>query len=68
MNRYKPGRFAGAFPKIDDPVKMKHYVRELVAKRVGYCYITDGHGLNPWGRLPSYWQAEVEAVQQVNAQ
>jgi hypothetical protein len=68
MSRYKPARFAGEFPKIDDPVKMKQLVRELVAKGVGYCYITDGQGPNPWGRLPSYWQDEVEAVRQVNAQ
>jgi serine/threonine protein kinase len=68
MSRYKPARFAGAFPKIEDPVKMKHYVREMVAKGVGYCYITDGQLPNPWGRLPSYWHAEVEAVQQVNAE
>jgi hypothetical protein len=68
MSRYKTARFAGAFPKIDDRVKMKHYVRELAAKGVGYCYITDGHEPNPWGRLPSYWQEEVEAVRQVNAE
>jgi serine/threonine protein kinase len=68
MSRHKPARFAGAFPKIADPTKMKHYVRELVAKGVGYCYITDGKEPNPWDRLPRYWQAEVEAVQQVNAE
>jgi serine/threonine protein kinase len=67
-SRYKPARFAGAFPKIGDPMKMKHYVRELVAKGVGYCYITDDQEPNPWDRLPSYWHAEVEAVQQVNAE
>lgn len=68
MGRYKSARFAGAFPKIEDPVKMKHYVREMIAKGVGHCYITDGQLPNPWGRLPSYWRAEVEAVQQVNAE
>jgi hypothetical protein len=35
---------------------------------VGYCYITDGKEPNPWIRLPRYWEAEVEAVQQVNAE
>jgi serine/threonine protein kinase len=68
MSRYKPARFAGAFPKIDDPVKMKHLVREMVAKGLGYCYITDDQEPNPWDRLPSYWQAELEAVRQVNAE
>jgi hypothetical protein len=68
MSRYKASRFAGEFPKIDDPEKMKRYVREMLAKRVGYCYITDGEGINPWSRLPRYWKAEVEMVQQVNAE
>jgi hypothetical protein len=67
MKRYEPARFAGLFPKIDDVVKMQHYIRWMVAKRVGHGYITDGEGENPWGRLPSYWDAEVEAVKQVNA-
>jgi serine/threonine protein kinase len=66
MSRYKPSQFAGAFPRIDDPEKMKHYLGEMLAKRVGYCYITDGKGSNPWSRLPHYWEAEVEAVQQIN--
>jgi hypothetical protein len=65
---YRAACFAGLIVKIDDPVRMKHYVLEMVAKRVGYCYITDGQGPNPWDRLPRYWEAEVEAVQQVNAQ
>jgi serine/threonine protein kinase len=68
MSRYNAARFAGAFPMVADPPKMKHYVRELVAKGVGYCYITDDKEPNPWDRLPSYWQAEVEAVRQVNAE
>lgn len=68
MRRYKADRFAGAFPKIDDPEKMKQYVRELVAKGVGHCYITDDREPNPWDRLPSYWEAEVEAVRKVNAE
>jgi hypothetical protein len=66
MSRYRASQFAGAFPKIDDPDKMKYYLQEMVAKRVGYCYITDGKGSNPWSRLPRYWEAEVEAVQQIN--
>ncbi len=66
MSRYKVSQFAGEFPKIDDSGKMKHYVDEMLTKRVGYCYITDGKGENPWSRLPRYWEAEVEAVRQVN--
>jgi hypothetical protein len=68
MSRYKSSRFAGAFPKIEDPARMKHYVRAMVGKGVGYCYITDGQEPNPWNRLPRYWEAELEAVKQVNAE
>lgn len=68
MSRYQAARFAGAFPKIDNPEKMKHYVREMLVKGVGHCYITDGQQPNPWNRLPRYWDAEVEAVRQVNAE
>jgi serine/threonine protein kinase len=67
-SRYKACRFAGALFKIDDPAVMKRTVRDMAAKRVGYCYITDGQLPNPWNRLPPYWEAEVEAVQQVNAE
>jgi hypothetical protein len=65
---YPAARFAGSIFKNDDPVKMKQVVRDMVAKKVGYCYITDGKEPNPWNRLPRYWEAEVEAVQQVNTE
>jgi hypothetical protein len=66
-NGYPAMRFAGSIFRNDDPMKMKEAVRAMAAKRVGYCYITDGNEPNPWNRLPGYWDAEVEAVQQVNA-
>jgi hypothetical protein len=64
---YPAARFGGFISGTDDPARMKRYVEEMVAKGVGYCYVTDGQGPNPWDRLPRYWEAEVEAVQQVNA-
>jgi hypothetical protein len=66
-NGYKADRFAGTIHGIADPAKMKRYVLNMIDKRVGYGYITDGTGVNPWCRLPLYWDAEVDAVQQVNA-
>ena len=33
---------------------------------MGYVYITDDQGPNPYDRLPSYWEAEIEAVRQAN--
>jgi hypothetical protein len=67
-NGYPSTRFAGAIFKIDDPAEMKQHLLEMVGKRVGYCYITDGKELNPWSRLPSYWEAELDLIQQVNAE
>jgi hypothetical protein len=46
---------------------MKQALNDAVAKKIGYCYVTDGQGANPWGRLPSYWDAEVAAIQKLNA-
>jgi serine/threonine protein kinase len=66
VSGYRAAHFAGSIFKIDDPVKMKQSVLDMAAKRVGYCYITDGKEPNPWNRLPRYWEAEVEAVRQVN--
>jgi serine/threonine protein kinase len=68
VRNYTAARFAGTIYKIDDPMKMKRFVYDMLAKRVGYCYLTDGKQPNPWIRLPRYWEAEVEAVQQVNSE
>ena len=65
---YEAARFGGSIFNNDDPAKMKQYVQGMIAKRVGYCYITDGKLPNPWSRLPRYWDEEVEAVRQVNAE
>ena len=45
---------------------MREYILEMADKRIGYCYVTDGQGVNPWGRLPVYWEVEVAAVRRVN--
>jgi len=42
--------------------RQERYVLAMAGQHVGYCYVTDGGPLNPWGRLPSYWEAELEAV------
>ena len=37
-------------------------LKEAIIKRIGYIYVTDGKLPKPWGRLPAYWEAEVDAV------
>jgi hypothetical protein len=45
---------------------MTNYVRLAVAHNVGYIYVTDDRGNNPWDTLPSFWQAEVDLVEAIN--
>jgi hypothetical protein len=65
-DRYPADRFAALLCKIGTPEQMKETVREMRAHRIGYGFITDAEERNPWGRLPRYWEAELEAVQQAN--
>jgi serine/threonine protein kinase len=65
-DRYPADRFAALLCKTGTPEEMKLTVRELRANRIGYGFITDAAMPNPWGRLPRYWEAELEAVQQAN--
>jgi hypothetical protein len=62
---YPENRFAGLLCQIDTPVQMQQCLQEMRSNRIGYCYITDAKQPNPWDRLPSYWEAETVAVQQV---
>jgi hypothetical protein len=63
---YPPDRFAALLYATASPAQMKKCVLQAPDKRIGYCYITDHTPPNPWGRLPRYWQQEVQAVQEVN--
>lgn len=39
--------------------KMRENVRLAASKGVGFLYVTDDGGNNPWDRLPTYWELEV---------
>jgi hypothetical protein len=65
-DRYPAERFAAMLCEISTPAEMEKFVSTMRGQRLGYCYVTDEKEPNPWGRLPSYWGAEVEAVRQVN--
>jgi serine/threonine protein kinase len=64
---YPADRFAALLCRTGTPELMRQVVLEIRACNIGYCYITDAVEGNPWGRLPRYWEAEVEAVRQANA-
>ena len=59
---YEPSRFAALAYKVRDVETMRAMVKEALLKGIGYIYITDDATEQPWERLPSYWEAEVEAV------
>ncbi len=45
---------------------MKNRLRQAHERRLGWIYITDDRGNNPWDRLPSYWDAEVKELLEIN--
>ena len=46
--------------------RMKDAAQQAVLKGIGYLFISDGAMPNPWGHLPLYWNAQVDAVKRVN--
>jgi hypothetical protein len=64
--RYPAGRFAILPYAINGADAMRAVIARAVRDRIGLVYITDDAGRNPWDRLPSYWDAEVDAVARAN--
>jgi hypothetical protein len=63
LKRYSPSRFAALPYQIPDSKTMRQVLKEAVTKRIGYVFVSDApNGGNPWGKLPTYWDDEVEAV------
>jgi serine/threonine protein kinase len=65
-NGYTPDHFAAVLCKIGSPEQMHEALRRMRASGIGYCYVTDADEPNPWGRLPLYWETELQAVQEAN--
>ena len=45
---------------------MTNEVNLAVARNVGWIYVTDDSGANPWDTLPTYWTNEVNYVRSLN--
>jgi hypothetical protein len=43
--------------------EMNSYINRAIQQKIGALYITDMTGVNPWDRLPSYWEEEVMRIQ-----
>lgn len=64
--RLAPGRTAALPYKVSSSSRMRACLSAAVAHRVGYLYMTDAEGANPWERLPSAFDDEAAAVNEWN--
>jgi Spherulation-specific family 4 len=62
LKGYDPSHYAALVYQVADAESMSTMLKEAIIKRIGYIYVTDGKQPSQWGRLPAYWDAEVEAV------
>jgi len=62
---YEASRYAALPYNIPNAEAMRNLVKDAIIKRIGYLYISDAKPPNQWGKLPGYWEAEVEAVARV---
>ena len=65
-DRYTAGHFAALPHHVPSPKQMRDCIQVAASRGIGLIYVTDAQGPNLWDRLPSYWDAEVEAVRKVN--
>ena len=59
--------FAAILCETQTTEQMKTIVRQMADQRIGYCFVTDQNEPNPWGKLPAYWDAEVQEVLSLNS-
>jgi hypothetical protein len=68
---YSPQHFAALVHTTAEPNLMKSTIDQAAKHKFGYIYITndstDTTNHNPWDTLPSYWQAQVDYIQKINA-
>jgi len=64
---YSRRRFAALPYAVKTAEQMTAFVRLAQERRLGYLYVTDDGGRNPWDRLPTYWDKLVKQVHAANA-
>jgi hypothetical protein len=67
LNAYPADRFALLIHTTPDSNTMQSQLDLAVARNIGYVYVTDDTLPNPWDSLPSFWPAEVDYIQALNA-
>jgi hypothetical protein len=66
MSRFPASRFCAQAHNVATEADMKKAVRRAAELKIGYIFVTDDKNPNPYDRLPSYWDAEVEAISKLN--
>ncbi|MFN3650878.1 MAG: spherulation-specific family 4 protein [Armatimonadota bacterium] len=59
-------RIAALAYQVPDAAQMTRYFAKASKEGIGHFYVTDAAGVNPWDRLPSYWNEEVALVERTN--
>jgi hypothetical protein len=60
--KYDAKRAAVLSYQIASAQEMQRLIALAAKEKLGYCYVTDDTGSNPWDRLPKYWDEEVAAA------
>jgi serine/threonine-protein kinase len=66
VGKYGQAHVAALSYKVGTAEAMSERIQAVAGKQIGYCYVTDAEGDNPWERLPRYWDEEVAAVREAN--
>ncbi len=61
-----PEHFAMFIYDVPDVATMQAHIDLAVQRRISYLYLTDDGLPNPWDRLPTHWNAQIEYIRAVN--
>ncbi len=64
--KYPAHRFCHLLHSVTNAGSMTNAVTLAQARNAGFLYVTDDVLDNPWDRLPSYWDAEVNLIEGAN--
>jgi hypothetical protein len=65
-DHFTAGHFAALPLEVGRSEQMRDCIQMAASRGIGLIYVTDAKAPSLWDRLPSYWDAEVEAVRKVN--
>ena len=62
VTNYPAERFCALLYNVTNEATMRQYVDLAVQRNVGYIYVTNDKGANPWDSIPTYWTNLVNYV------